>query len=71
MRGGRNGIMSTWLHQERAEHARDLAAPQPFPLTGDGENTMRLSMFRRQQRDLAGALADARYRDWLANRASK
>jgi hypothetical protein len=60
----RSGIMSTWFHEERAKHDRELGAPQPFPLAGDGEH---LASAIGGKWD-GGKLADARYRDWLAQR---
>lgn len=60
----RFGIMSTWFHQARAAHDRELGAPQPFALTGDGPHTAAV----RAGRWDAGSLADARYRDWLIQR---
>lgn len=55
------------------EERRDLGAPQFFPLHGDGEATERLTVpvywqFAEGSTRDAGALADARYRDWLAAR---
>lgn len=56
------------------EHDRALAAPQPFPLSGDGKATGglydRLSgrVIYQGKRPLAAAIAEARYLDWLAAR---
>ena len=47
----------------------DLGAPQPFALTGDGDNTR--SAARRTSRSdplLGPKLAEARYLDWIVAR---
>lgn len=62
----RFGIMASWFHQARAQHSRELGAPQPFPLTGDNVHTAEVIASDRC-RD-GGTLADARYRDWLIQR---
>lgn len=47
----------------------DLGAPQPFNLTGDGGHTAFVrNNPPRGREELAGALADARYLDWLDKR---
>ena len=56
---------SEWYRQTQAEHELDLAAPQRFPLTGDGLVTQRIvadGPFNGP--DIGGELALARYRDW-------
>lgn len=60
-------IMNRLRRAEYTAQTADLAAPQPFPLTGDGAHTAALARGPRPAY-LAGALADARYRDWLAHR---
>lgn len=68
MTGGR------WLATARASHTRAMAAPQNFPLFGDGAET-RLAQMRGQAIDsdsgmTGAALAEARYRDWYSGRAT-
>lgn len=59
----------SWHRKEQAEHNRCLGDPQPFHLTGDGEHVRALAGRVRHSDPLLGAkLADARYRDWLAQR---
>lgn len=58
---------------ERAQISRALARPQPFPLTGDGPAMERVwnresCMVLVDRCDLAAAVAEARYRDWKAQR---
>jgi hypothetical protein len=56
---------SEWYRQTQAEHDLDLAAPQRFPLTGDGLVAQRIvadGPFNGP--DVGAELALARYRDW-------
>jgi hypothetical protein len=56
---------SEWYRQTQAEHDLDLAAPQRFPLTGDGLVTQRsVADGPFNGPDIGGELALARYRDW-------
>jgi hypothetical protein len=55
-------INAAWYRKESAAHSRALAAPQAFPLTGDGITTR--SVIERHKSDPAAALVEARYRDW-------
>lgn len=58
---------SAWLAAERAAHSRALGAAQAFPLFGDGDNTRGIwGGAELSGEQSAAALADARYRDWLA-----
>jgi hypothetical protein len=69
----RRSIMGSWYRQETARHEAELAAPQRFPLTDDGERTAKLTRAvvweqiapSKVSRD---ALAAARYRDWAGKR---
>ena len=57
---------AAWIRTERSAHARSLGAAQAFPLTGDGVHVYAL-LHSDSQPD-APALAEARYRDWGAER---
>lgn len=62
-----------WLATARASHTRAMGAPQRFPLFGDGADTRRVlaSGDAAESPEVAGAaLAEARYRDWYAARAT-
>jgi hypothetical protein len=58
-----------WHRAAQAAHLRQLGAPQPFPLVGDGDAT-RAATRRINRNDpmLGVRLAEARYRDWLSQR---
>ena len=63
---------SQWLAAERGAHSRALGGAQAFPLFGDGEHTGAAIGGGNINADAdatAGALADARYLDWLAAQA--
>ncbi len=67
-------MTARWIERERAAHDADLASPQRFPLTGDGEFTGKLTkrhwqgeMFEHEFRTkqiAARHLMMSRYRDW-------
>jgi hypothetical protein len=65
----------SWRDEARArkaQHTRALAAPQRFALTGDGEHTRKVTHAHHANDDeLKVALCEARYRDWLAQRAAE
>jgi hypothetical protein len=64
--------MSGWHRKEQAAHDHSLGDPQPFNLTGDGEHTKELARRVRSSDPLLGPkLAEARYRDWKAERDRK
>lgn len=65
----KSSIKGAWYRKERAEHHRALASPQSFPLSGDGFFS-RLA-YKRQDRDPAVILAEARYRDWRYQRDTR
>jgi hypothetical protein len=69
-----------WRHAARLAkdaHFRTFAAPQAFPLTGDGANAegvtnqVRANLSPMTREALATALADARYYDWLDERRAR
>jgi hypothetical protein len=63
---------SEWYRQTQAEHELDLAAPQRFPLTGDGLVTQRIiadGPFNGP--DIGAELALARYRDHQHDQTEK
>lgn len=65
--------MSNLRRKEMAAEACAMGRPQPFPLTGDGAamahiwNRQSFQVLCDRER-LAAAIAEARYRDWLASR---
>jgi hypothetical protein len=64
-----------WLASARAAHTRALGAVQAFPLFGDGEHAAAArgdaKMLLTADPEITGAaLAEARYRDWHAQRAT-
>jgi hypothetical protein len=54
-------IRAAWFRKERTAHLRALGEAQAFPLTGDGDRTRGVHFGGD-----AIAMAEARYRDWLA-----
>lgn len=52
---------------EVAADIRELGAPQPFRLHGDGRHTAAVAT-KKPKANLAGALAEARYLDWMEER---
>lgn len=52
---------------EVAADIRELGAPQPFRLHGDGRHTAKVAT-KKPKANLAGALAEARFRDWIEGR---
>ena len=65
-------ITSRWYRQSQAAHEADLAKPQRFPLTGDGEHAEKITTPAVWTGRVVGSaqdLARARYRDWLRRQA--
>ena len=61
---------------DKAAHNAALGAPQPFPLTGDGNRMASVydrasGTLRYRGNRLSGTIADSRYLDWLATRDRK
>lgn len=65
--------MSALRKREIGQALHQQAAPQPFPLTGDGQHmehvwNRQTYMVLVERDQLAAAIVEARYRDWLAGR---
>jgi hypothetical protein len=65
--------VSALRSREKAVASCKLAAPQPFPLTGDGPEmeyvwNRQSHMVLVDRCDLPVAIVEARYRDWLRER---
>jgi hypothetical protein len=71
-------VTTNWRQESlnrKAAHLRSFGAPQCFPLTGDGEHVRKAydaptgrHLLNLKSDALGGALAEARYRDWLDER---
>jgi hypothetical protein len=60
---------SRWYRQQVAEHEAELAKPQRFPLTDDGDQTREAIGWAAKPKPASGEkLKTARYRDWQRSR---
>ena len=62
---------AAWIRSEQSAHSRALGAAQAFPLIGDGEHDRAVYTNPRHATmngELAPALAEARYKDWIEGR---
>lgn len=62
---------AAWIRAERFAHTRALGSAQPFLLTGDGPETKAVIAAPPAATELGPALAEARYRDWQAERRKR